>query len=379
MSDLLMQRLHAANPVRPSVVRELEARVRDQVLVLPLAAPDRKRRWVRPRPIIVACVLAALLGGPALAFQLGVIDFATAPSAPARVVEEFSSLSQGAPPGMDPQVRAGQTRLVGSLSGHQLWVSPTEPGGFCYEWSDSDGGCDSAGGWPLGVTWSDAAITPADSTHTFAVVDGFARARWVDQVQITLGDGSTAQPEMIWVSPPISAGFFYYQAPAGQRIASVSALRDGTAVAADSGHVEGAHPFADLSKKVAVASIQTEAGPATLWTAPTETDERCTWLQFGQQEIRVAPCLPRAYVHQAALSFAVHSLGGHRILAGECGYGEIQFLHTDETTRTVACNDGLVFVDLQPADAAGSLRAVNAQGQPLPGSTTSISGAAAQP
>ena len=382
MSDLLAQRLRAANPVRPDALGVLEAQIRDMVIDLPPLALDRKRGWPRRRLIVVACVIAALLGGSALAVQFGVIDFSTAPAAPHRVVEEFTSLSVGAPAGMDPQVIAGQTRLVGTVLGHRLWVAPTEQGGLCYSWSNSNGGCDAVGGSPLSVTWSGPANTAAQPPQSFAVVAGFAHSRWVDEVQITLGDGSTVQPEMLWVSSPISAGFFYYQAPPGETIAKVSALHDGTIVAADnygSGAPQGPHPFADLSKKAEVGTIQTDTGSAILWTAPTDTDERCTWLQFQQQEIPVVPCLPQGYVHQAGLALGVHTLGGHQILAGECGYSAIEFIHTDDTTRTVACSDGLVFVDLQPADIGGSLRALDAQGQPLPGSQTNVSGAKVQP
>ncbi|HTY29412.1 MAG TPA: hypothetical protein VMD51_14895 [Mycobacterium sp.] len=386
MSDLLVRRLQAANPVQPDALGELEAKIRDRVLVLPSTAPDRKHRLPRRRLVVIACVLAALLGGPALAFQFGVIDFSTAPAAPHPVVEQFSSLSVGAPPGMDPQVIAGQTRLVGTVLGHQLWVAPTKEGGLCYLWSDSGGGCDAVGGFPLSVTWSGAATTAAQPGaqpgRSFTAVEGFAHSRWVDEVQITLDDGSTVQPEMLWVSPPINAGFFYYRAPPGQAITNVRALHAGSVVAADnygSGAPQGPHPFADLSRKAEIATIQTDTGSAVLWTAPTETDERCTWLQFQQEEISVVPCLPQGYVHQTGFAFAVHRLGDHQILAGECGYSAIEFIHTDDTTRTVACNDGLVFVDLEPADAAGSLRALDAQGHPLPGSRTTLSGTNVQP
>ncbi len=295
MSDVLIQRVKAANPVGPEALRELDAQIRDQVIVLPPGSSARRRSWPRRRLIAVACVVAALLGGSALAFQLGVIDFSTAPAAPHPVVEEFSSLSVGAPPGMDPRVLAGETRLVGTVLGHQLWVAPTEQGGLCYMWSGSGGGCDAVGGFPLSVNWSGAAIPAGQPGHSFDVVEGFAHSRWVNEVQITLGDGSTVQPEMLWVSPPINAGFFYYQAPPGKTIANVSALQDGTVVAADnhgSGEPQGPHPFADLSKKAEIATTKTDAGSAILWTAPTETNERCTWLQFQQQEIAVVPLPP---------------------------------------------------------------------------------------
>jgi hypothetical protein len=81
------------------------------------------------------------------------------------------------------------------------------------------------------------------------------------------------------------------------------------------------------------------------------------------------PCLPAGYEHQAGLAVAVRALGGRLILAGECGYSAIEFVHLDSGTRRAECADGLVFTELSPADAAGQLRALNADGHSLPGST----------
>ncbi len=185
---------------------------------------------------------------------------------------------------------------------------------------------------------------------------------------------STVHPEVIWISPPINAGFFYYHSPKERTIDSVLALKDGKAMAADAGPgaAPAPHPFAELAKRRQLDEIQTRDGPATLWTAPTKTEGRCTWLEFQGKEIPVIPCLPKGYEHQAALAYAVQALGGHRILAGECGYAAIQFLHLDGTTRTVTCSNGIVFTDLESADAGGELRALNAKGQPVLGSSTAV-------
>jgi hypothetical protein len=67
-----------------------------------------------------------------------------------------------------------------------------------------------------------------------------------------------------------------------------------------------------------------------------------------------------------------HSLGGRLILAGECGYSAIEFLHQDGGLRRAACTDGVVFTELTPPDAAGQLRALDAEGRPLPGSAIPV-------
>ena len=339
-------------------------------------------RRPRSRLVLAAIAISALVAAPALALRFGVIDFSTATPATPRVVEEFSSLSKGAPPGMDPRVVAGETRMVGELLGHRLWVAPTRSGGLCYVFAKAGGGCDTLGTGPLSVTWASAGATLAGRPRSFGRVEGFVHSRWADDVEISLDDGSTVHPHVIWVSPPIDAGFFLYEAPTGKAITAVRALKEGTVTSADvggAGPSPGPHPFADLSKKTEVASVEASDGRVTLWTAPTLTEGRCAWLQYGSRDIPVAPCLPKGYEHQAALALAVHALGGHSILAGECGYSAVEFVHRDGTVRSVPCSDGLVFSDLDPSDAAGNLRAVDADGHPLPGSTTPVPPPIAQP
>lgn len=299
----------------------------------------------------------------ATAYALGhpLVDFSSAPPAPPRVVKEFDSLSEGAPPGMDPRVKAGETRLVGNLGGLKLWVAPTKSGGFCVEWAEATGGCDALGTVPLSVTWQSGVGGSA--------VYGHANARWSDDVEIELDDGSTVRPPVIWVSPPINAGFFYYRPPKGRTIRTVFALKGDNVVAGDGKGAGGPHPFADLSKRDQVAEIETDDGPITLWTAPTKTEGRCAWVEFQGHELQAAPCLPKGYEHQAALAYRIASLGGHTILVGECGYSAVQFVHRDGSVRTVDCTDGLVLADLQPRDLTGKMRALGADGQPLPGSS----------
>jgi hypothetical protein len=321
--------------------------------------------------VLVALLVLAFVLMAAVAYALGhpLIDFSSAPHAKEPVVREFSSLfSVGAPPGMDPQVTAGETRLVGKIEGHTLWIAPTKHGGLCYVWSKASGGCDALGTVPLGVTWAGGSTGPS-SQPSLVSVEGFAHARWVDEVEIELGDHSTVRPQLVWISPPIDAGFYYYRAPQGRAIEAVAALKEGEVVARESapgGAAPGPHPFADLSKRDRVAEIETDEGTAILWTAPTKTEGRCAWLEFGDEELAVTPCLPKGYEHQVGAAYAVHRLGGVSILAGECGYSGVQFIHRDRSVRTVPCSDGLVFQKLESADTAGEMGFLDANGHLLP-------------
>ncbi len=381
MSEALLHWLAEANPVSSAVVADLTAQLRSQSLELPPMGAERPNRR---RALVIGLLLAvvALIAAPALALRFGVIDFSNAEPASPRVVKQFFSLSEGAPKGMDPQAIAGETRLVGEVGGHTLWVAPTKPGGLCYEWSRGSGGCDALGTVPLSVSWASDEAPDPGSRRSFDGVDGFVRTRWANDVEIKLDDGSTVHPQVLWISPPINAGFFFYRAPAGRTIESVLALKDNKVMTADTygtGALPGPHPFADLSKRKELARIETADGVATLWVAPTATEGRCTWLQFHNEEIAVVPCLPKRYEHQAALVLAVHTIAGHLVLAGECGYSAIEFLHPDGSSRRTECMDGVVFTELNPSDQSGQLRAVDAKGDPLPGSTEPVPKPITQP
>jgi hypothetical protein len=332
------------------------------------AASSRQRRAL----VLVAVVLLALALVVATAYALGynVINFAGAPTAPAPVIRDFSSFSEGAPPGMDPQAIASETRRLGEIDGSQLSVGPTKAGGFCFEWSHSTGGCEALGPMPLVVTWMSGRVAAQPELGLNAQPWANAIAvyvdvgtRWADAVELRLDDGSTVHPDIVWVSAPINAGFFLYRAPAGRTVATVFALRGGEVVAAEGKDApSGPHPFADVSKRRRIAEVETSRGPVTLWTAPTKTDERCSWLAFQRREIAVASCLPPAYARQTGLGARMRVLGGRSIFAGSCGYRAVQFVHRDGRFRTVDCIDGLVFADLKPADTAGGIRALGANG-----------------
>ena len=340
-------------------------------LQLPRGRSGKHATW-RPRRVLVLVALLALtfVLMAAVAYALGhpLIEFSSAPHAPQPVIKEFSSLSLGAPPGMDPRVTARETRLVGKIEGHTLWVAPTEHGGLCHEWSGASGGCDALGTVPLSVTWATGPTAPS-SQPSIVSVAGFAHARWVDEIEIELDDDSTVHPQVVWISPPIDAGLYYYRAPQGRAIEAVAALNEGEVVARESargGAAPGPHAFADLSKRDRVAEIQTDEGAAVLWTAPTKTEGRCAWLEFGDEELEVTPCFPKGYEHQVGAGFNVYRLGGVSILAGHCGYRAVRFFHRDRSVRTVPCSDGLVFQKLESADTAGDMGFLNANGQLQP-------------
>jgi hypothetical protein len=345
-------------------------------LRLPLRRSGEHTSW-RPRRVLVLAGLLVLtfvlIAVAAYALGYPLINFSSAPHAAQPVVKDFSSLfSLGAPRGMDPRVDASETRLVGKIEGQTLWVAPTKHGGLCYVWSKTGGGCDALGTVPLDVAW--LVRTRPYPQPSIMSVEGFAHARWVDEVEIELDDHSAVHPQLIWISPPIGAGFYYYRAPQGRAIEAVAGLKEGEVVARETAAGRaalGPHPFADLSKRDRVTEIQTDEGVAILWTAPTKTEGRCAWLEFGGEERAVTPCLPKGYEHQAG-GYLVYRLGRISILAGQCGDGAVQLIHRDRSVRTVPCSDGLVFEKLESADTAGEMGFLDANGQLLPHSRSPV-------
>jgi hypothetical protein len=330
-----------------------------------------RRSWV----LLAAGVVVALVGVPALAVGFGVIDFQSSEPAPPRVVKDFASLSEAAPPGMDPAVLADQARQL-TVSGHTLWIAPTRPGGLCYGWDGGSGGCDKLGTVPLGLSWLGGSmrVAPdASSVRRFSAVEGFAHAHWIDAVDVRLEDGTTVRPRLTWISEPIDAGFFYYVAPKGHEVVGVVGFRDGEAVASEQiGAIPLPHPYARLADRRELDEISTDAGPVRLWAAPTETDGRCVWLEFQGDERAVTPCLPRGYEREVGLAFALHKFGDTPILFGQCGYTAVELTGLNGTSRRVSCRDGVVFAQLGANELRGTVQAVAKGGNPLPGSRIEI-------
>jgi hypothetical protein len=336
-------------------------------------APSRSRPlWVSGA--VAAALLAILVGTPALAVGLGVIDFGSAEPAPPRVVKQFESLSTGAPPGMDPGVVAGEARQV-RVAGRVLWVAPTRAGGLCYGWDGTSGGCEKLGTAPLSVSWlgRPTRVPPSLTRPSIYSVEGFARIRWVDTVEVRLDDGTAVRPELTWISEPIGAGFFHYTAPRDRAVVAVVGFRNGDEVIGEElDKRDEPHPYARLDERTKLAEIETPVGAVQLWTAPTKTDGRCVWLEHRGEERAVAPCLPRGYDHEPGLAIALHEFGGAPILAGRCGYASVELVRPDGSSRRVGCRYGVAFARLDSAELQGTLQAVNASGKPLRGSRIQV-------
>ena len=372
MSNDPIARLAAHNPVReddPAVAELIRAGAPEGGRA-PEHAANRRRRVAAVAGAFAFATAAVLLVAPALGIGIGVIDFSAAEKAPEPVVREFASLSEGAPPGMDPNVIAGETRKVTTRGSHTLWVAPTKDGGLCLLWTNFSGGCDRLGTIPLSVTWAGApGFRPgAAESRRFEAVNGFVRSRSADTVEIRLSDGTRVRPEIIWVSPPIGAGFFLYKAPEGVFVEAVTALRDGEPVEEDTGPPTGPERvpprFARVEKRRLAVERDTSAGTAKIWVAPSKTNGRCAWLELAGQLRLVSPCMPEGYVQ--GFSFRYERVAGIDLLLGRAAPEYAAFELVDEAGSRVVIHPSDGFLLHEVAAREGTIvRVVGRDGETI--------------
>jgi hypothetical protein len=201
-----------------------------------LAVPERgdwrdvrhraRRGRVRRMALVAAAFLAAaLIAAPALGLHRTVVEWLEAEPAPEWTQLEFLQLGVGAPPGMDPGVIPNSARKVTEIAHNGkvavLWVAPTERGGFCVSWTAFfGGGCvlersslparPTSGGdvnpMLLGLTLS---YNPTDRGMV-RYFSGHVLEPMTERLLVTYADGEEADVPVVWVSPPIDAGFYHY-------------------------------------------------------------------------------------------------------------------------------------------------------------------------
>jgi hypothetical protein len=222
----MLNELRRANPVsldeagRLADALGLDARIQGlRAHVAPERRAHRRRSLVvvLATAVVVAAILAAT---PAWGFVRDVLPFWAQPSAPQSVQVRFASLNLGAPRGMSPRARSGDTRELGQFvfggMTHTLWVAPARNGGFCSLWLPQGGGGCSTAGQPLST----------GALLNFGIpewITGDAMSPAVSDVVIRFSDGSAIHPRIYWVSAPINAGFFAYDVPNGKVVTGIDA------------------------------------------------------------------------------------------------------------------------------------------------------------
>jgi hypothetical protein len=191
-----------------------------------------RRRLPHRRTLLVAltvAVIGLLIAVPAFGLDRSILDWFSAPAAPAPAQKDFQELDIGAPAGMGPHV-SGPARSVMEiqLDGRDVhfWVAPTASGGFCLELEGYGAGCDRDR--QLQISW----IARGEQ-----VLFGDALPSGVDHMDVTFADGESVSIPVVHVSSPIDASFFVYRPPVsgahvGAWPSTVEAVRsDGTIAA----------------------------------------------------------------------------------------------------------------------------------------------------
>jgi hypothetical protein len=146
----------------------------------------------------------------------------------------------------------------------------------------------------------------------------------------------------VWVSAPIDAGFFLYEAPAGQTIASVVATKDGQPVDEDVGSPATRDVelrFALFDQRREAVRVDTPAGAAAVWTAPNKTEGRCAWAELAFQR-KVISCPSAGY------PFAPGQVESARLAGVPLVFGSI---HAPYAAVELRLADG-TWVELHPHD-----------------------------
>lgn len=187
----------------------------------------RARRRSR-RIWLIAAVAAVFLAVPTVAIALDptILPWTSAKPAPAHVVRDFATLAIGAPPGMDPHVRPGEARTVPLPDGGTVWIAPAANDGICDDFKNSrGGGCDQTRRFPLDLGVASDGSIPCGEGLPPVILQGHVNAQPGSMLQLEFSDGTVTSLPLIWVGPPINAGFFEHRVPQGSHTKAV-VLRD---------------------------------------------------------------------------------------------------------------------------------------------------------
>jgi hypothetical protein len=183
------------------------------------------RRAGGPSPRLVAAValavlLGVLLATPALGLRDQVVHFFTGDRRPPEViVKMFENMNVTGPGVAEPHILAGKAREVMSvpISGYgkwTVWVAPTQAGGFCMTHGRCVGDRSIRFDATLVGTGSSRGVSPQwGSPDVHVIFDGYVDVEGAADLFVRFEDGSSTRIPLVWVTPPIEAGFFVYEVP----------------------------------------------------------------------------------------------------------------------------------------------------------------------
>lgn len=346
--------------------------------------PDVRRRARRSRIgrsalIAAAAVAAVAVVAPAFGLHRVVVDFFESEPAPERVQLDFSRLGVGAPPGLGPDVVPNSARKVMDViingKARTLWVAPTRSGGFCARYTGLWLTCrqripptPNARSRPgelrpglLGATFQ------ADGKGIASLVGGAVLDDDIARITAEFADETSVELQLTWVSPPIDAGFYFYEVPenrrqAGVHLSSVVARDSGGNVVArqrfeltKAGDIERPVQLPDgeltslpvkaiVEKARLLISFETSTGDRVkLWKMPTTEGGHCWVFDRG------GGCPPVDWRQGVPLVAGI--AGGRPVLfraevLAEVAVVELQF--EDGTVERLRPVEGFVLAEIRP-------------------------------
>lgn len=187
------------------------------------------RAGVRPRRRRLALALAlagalALVAAPALALRGRLTAIFSARPQPPRVEREYSSLPLAGRIGGMLHSRIDSARLAwtwGRADGSalRLRVASVESGGFCWRAglgrTSLGGGCETA---RKRATFRRAAVLTGPSPSGGLQVAGYVTYADAASFAVVYRSGVSTRIPLVWISKPIDAGFFFFEAPPGRKL-----------------------------------------------------------------------------------------------------------------------------------------------------------------
>lgn len=259
----------------------------------------------------LAAVLVVWLAAPAFGIQPPFLDFFSSKAAPRRVMHSFEVMNVTAPRGMGPKVIAGQTRRVTVYrlrDGKQfpLFVAPRRGGGFCFQFGYGGGCAARANAGPHDQPGDLNARLIGLGRYGSHVFAGYVYDQRIAHLQVRFADGSSADVPLLWVSPPIDAGFFLYdltdgeRAPARAPTAVLALDAKGNVLARNRSMFAPPPAWADPRKvsDPAHRHVILRSGIMSIAVSPSRTGGDCWWLQANGRTVG-SGCAPPRFVTRA--------------------------------------------------------------------------------
>jgi hypothetical protein len=281
--------------------------------------PFRRRKWLAIAVLLATVIV--LLAGPALGIGPPFLDFFSSKHAPGPVVRSFAVLNVGAPRGMSPKVIAGQTRLVttyrlGDGKPFPLWVAPTRTGGFCFRFGYGGGCADrSVSSHDGNGDRNEGAIGLGRfGSHILA---GEVFDKRITKLEVRFKNAAAVSVPLLWVSPPIDAGFFLYDLSRTQRqpgagpVAVVALDAQGQEIARNVSMFQprpawsDPRKVADLSKRHVIL----RSGRLSIAIAPSRTGGNCFWMKVDVYQTISTGCAPPRYLTMPMAGGLGHGTG----------------------------------------------------------------------